>query len=101
MALAILIISSFLFYSTSKYFDAFGSKRTGKYRNWVIIIASVFSLLSIWLFASSYNLVTSIVIWSIAFMTVLSALIITVKLNKKWIYAWGSIVVLSIIIDLT
>ena len=100
MALAILTISCLLFYSTSKYFPLQEIKWLSINRNLSIWIASALSLLSLALFTISLDFTTSLIFWMIALMTVLSAIILSVKMNVKWIWVWGGLCLLFVIIDL-
>lgn len=102
MALTLLTISCLLFYSTSKYFplSADLQKKISDIKNWIIGAAIVLMLLSLWSFTFEFDGVTAFVIWLTAVMTILSALILTVKLNTRWLYCWAVLCVLFIIIDL-
>ncbi|MEL7002535.1 MAG: hypothetical protein AAFN93_07345 [Bacteroidota bacterium] len=101
MALAILIISGILFYSTSKHFPLQGiADVVNQNRNWVLIIASAFTIFSLYVFTISYDFATSFVLWVIAFITILSAVIPSVKVNTKWIWVWAGMALLLVIIDI-
>ncbi|MEM1135067.1 MAG: hypothetical protein AAGI07_04460 [Bacteroidota bacterium] len=99
MSLATLIISCLLLYSTSKYFPSNSPLRFEKSRKEIIIISIFLLFISFWALTNHYDAITSVVIWLAALMTILSSVILTIKLNIKWLYVWGSLCVLSLIID--
>jgi hypothetical protein len=100
MALAILTISCFMFYMVSKYFPIQGIKLVTDNKKAVLVLASTLSLFSLYLFTISYDISTSIVLWMIATMTLLSAIVLSVKLNFKTVYLWGVVCILFVILDL-
>lgn len=99
MALAILVISCFSFYSTSKYFPEYGI-RTGWNNKASLFIASALALLSLVLFNLSYDFATALIFWMLAFMAILSAVILSIKMNAKWVWIWGLFCILMILVDL-
>ena len=101
MALTSLTIACLLFYSTSRYFPLSEDlqKNVSVVKNWILSTAVVLLLLSLWWFTFEFDGVTAFVIWLTAVMTILSALILTVKLNIRWLYCWAVLCVLFIIID--
>ena len=99
MALTLLTISCVLFYSTSKYFPKHGVKGVEGKEKWIRIVASTFSFLSLYFFTYSYDLSTSLVFWMVAFLTLLSSIILSIKMNVRWIWVWGSLCVFFILID--
>ena len=100
MALAFMILSCFLFYGTSRYFPMQDIPMLQDHQLKIIALAGAISILSLFLFARSFDLVTGFLVWMLAFMTVLSAIILSVKMNVKWVWAWGGLSILSIAIDL-
>ena len=100
MALAILTFSCFLLYATSKYFPKQGIKLVDQHKKAVILMASALSLCSLFLFTFWYDFATALVCWIIAFMTLLSAIILSIKLNYKWIWVWGGLSLIFILIDI-
>lgn len=100
MALAFMILSCFLFYGTSRYFPMQDIPMLQEHKLKIIALAGAISLLSLFLFARSFDLVTGFLVWMLAFMTILSGIILSLKMNTKWIWAWSSLSILSIIIDL-
>ncbi|MEL6719289.1 MAG: hypothetical protein AAFP82_11280 [Bacteroidota bacterium] len=99
MALSILLLACFLFYGTSKYFPI-QYDFVKDHKTKLLILASVVSLLSLYLFTSSFDFATALMIWILASMTLLSAVILSVKMNTKWLWLWGFVALLFIIIDL-
>ncbi|MEM8892923.1 MAG: hypothetical protein AAGC88_00005, partial [Bacteroidota bacterium] len=65
----------------------------------VLSLASAISFFSLYLFTFSYDLATAIIIWLVALMTLLSSVILSVKLNPKWIWVWGALCLMFVIID--
>lgn len=101
MALAILTLACFMFYATSKYFPKQDLPQVKAYKVQLLVLASAISILSLYLFTKSSDFSTALMIWLVAFMTILSAVIISVKINFKWIWAWGIFCILSLLIDLS
>lgn len=99
MALAVLTLSCFLFYATSKYFPITEIPFVKDHKTTIILLASAISLLSLYLFTWSYDFATALIIWIIAFMTLLSAMILSIKMNIKWIWIWGGLSILFILTD--
>lgn len=100
MALAILTISCILFYATSRYFPLEDPRILGNKRS-LIWVASVLSLLSLFLLYEDSDLATALMVWSIALMTLLSGIILSLKINLRWIWVWTAICFLFILIDLS
>lgn len=99
MALTILIIACFLLYSTSKYFPKQGIKLIDENKKLVLGIASALAIVSLFVFNTNNDFATSLVFWMIAFMTILSSIILSIKLNFKWIWVWGSICLIFLLVD--
>ena len=100
MALAVLTFACFLYYLTSKYFPIQGIVLVKDHKTKIVLLASAISLCSLYLFSRSFDFATALMIWMIAFMTLLSAMILSVKMNHKWIWLWGGLCLLFILIDL-
>jgi len=100
MALAVLTLACFLFYATSRYFPKAGLKRIKDNKRGMLIAASVLSILSLILFTLTYDFATSLVMWMVALMTVLSAIILSLKLNFRWVWIWGGLCLVFILIDI-
>ncbi len=99
MALTLLILASILFYSTSRYFPLEQLKMTGQFRAIAILVAAAICFMSLYLFSISYDLTTALMIWMIAIMTLLSSVVLSVKLYPKSIWAWGTISMFIVILD--
>ena len=99
MALTVLIIACFLFYLPSKYFPLKVNKPLAIPKRIINSIASVGALLSLFIFTFSFDFPTALIIWLTAFMTLLSAIIISLKVSKQWVWVWGVVSLLFIIID--
>ena len=99
MALAILTIACFLLYATSKYFPVADVPYVKEHKTKILLLASAISLLSLFVFSNSYDFETALMIWLVAFMTLLSAIVLSVKMNTKWVWVWGGLCVLFILID--
>ena len=101
MALTALTLSCLLLYSTSKYFPLREDlqKKISALKNVIIGVAIVLLLLSLWWFTFEFDGTTAFVIWLTALMTILSALILTVKLSLRWLYCWAVLCVLFMVID--
>lgn len=99
MALATLILACLLFYSTSKYFpfEKLAIVRTRKYL--VIGVACTLAFSSFYLFIIQIDFATALMIWMIAFMTILSAMIISLKISFHWIWMWGALSLFFVVID--
>jgi cell division protein FtsW (lipid II flippase) len=100
MALTALTISCFLFYATSKYFPLEDWSAFRKHKLWVNLAAGAISLLSLYLFTVSHDFSTALMTWMIALMTLLSSIVLSVKMNNRWIWVWCGLCVLFLIIDL-
>ncbi|MEM9981923.1 MAG: hypothetical protein AAF734_05465 [Bacteroidota bacterium] len=100
MALTVLILACLLSYTTSRYFPKHNVTWVKENRVIVQVLANGLLLLSLWLLTFDYNGAAAFIIWLIAWMTVLSALILTTKLSLKWLYLWGMVSVLLLIIDI-
>ena len=101
MALSVLILSCFLFYLSSKYFPL-GEEYVKVLRSKRVTInigATILLAVSLWMFRFDFDAVTAFVIWLTALMTILSAIILTVKLSVKWLYAWGVLCVFLLLLD--
>ncbi|MEM7106752.1 MAG: hypothetical protein AAF519_00905 [Bacteroidota bacterium] len=101
MALAALTIACLLLYMTSKYFPIENIEVIVK-QKWVILgVATTIAFLSLYIFTVSYGFATAFVIWLIAFMTFLSAIVLSVKMNPKWLWIWTGLALTLLIIDLS
>ncbi|MEL6562262.1 MAG: hypothetical protein AAFQ94_29085 [Bacteroidota bacterium] len=99
MALAILTIACFLFYTTSKYFPRQDLKIFRQNKKYTLLIAGALLLFSLVIFTFTSDFATSLVTWMVSFMMVMSAMILSVKLNFRWVWLWGAVSVLFILID--
>ncbi len=100
MALTTLTIACFLFYRTSRYFPMKETDLIKEHKSKILILASAIAFFSLFLFARSFDFATALMIWMIAFMTLLSAIILSVKMDQRWMWIWGALSVLFIFIDL-
>ena len=100
MALAILIVSCVVLYSTSKYSPIRRVLLIEKDKKLTITVACVILLLSFFFFSTYYDFTTALVVWLISFMTILSAVVLSIKMNVKWIWIWGGFCILMILVDL-
>jgi len=100
MALALLIVSCFLIYSTSRYFPEGRFSWIKKHKITTQLTAGAICLVSLYLVSVSYDFTTALMIWMIALMTLLSSMILSVKMNQKWLWVWGGLCLLFIMIDL-
>jgi len=100
MALTILTIACFLLYATSKYFPRQDLTWLKDRRQVFVWIGSAASLLSLYLFTWSYDFATALMVWMITFATLLSAIVLSVKMNTRWIWVWGGFCLLFVLIDL-
>ncbi|MEM9142106.1 MAG: hypothetical protein AAGA86_03910 [Bacteroidota bacterium] len=99
MALSILTLGCLLGYGTSKYFPLeIGLLKRHKIK--VLLVASIFLLFSGYLFTFWYDGISAWAIWSVAVMTVLSCIILSIKMNTKWIWAWVTAPILFLILEL-
>jgi len=101
MALTTLTLACFLLYGTSKYFPIEGIEVLKEHRGKIVLLASAISLFSLFLFNRSFDFSTSLMIWMSAFMMLLSAIILSVKMNEKSVWMWGAFCLLFILIDLS
>ncbi|MEM6522755.1 MAG: hypothetical protein AAGF85_04985 [Bacteroidota bacterium] len=101
MALAALTIACLLFYMTSKYFPIENNEVITKQKWLIFSVASATAFLSLYIFTSSYGFATAFVIWLIAFMTFLSAIVLSVKMNIKWLWVWTGLALTLLVIDLS
>ncbi|MEM9721899.1 MAG: hypothetical protein AAGA10_21720 [Bacteroidota bacterium] len=100
MALAVLTIACFMLYSTSRFFPVQDMPIVKTHKVKVLVLASAISLFSLYLFSRSFGFETGLMIWMIAFMTLLSAVILSIKMNLKWIWVWGGLCILFMLIDI-
>lgn len=100
MALATLTLACLLLYATSKYFPIRKIKVIDDHRTKVILLAGAISLFSLYLFSRSFDFSTALMVWTVAFMTLLSAVILSVKMNAHSIWVWGGLCFLFILIEL-
>ncbi|MEM9859477.1 MAG: hypothetical protein AAF843_19140 [Bacteroidota bacterium] len=101
MALATLTIACLLFYTTSEY-SPIGNNTVIAKQKWVILsVASAIAFLSFYIFIVSHGFATAIVIWTIAFMTLLSSIIVSVKMNPKWLWLWTVFCIFIMLLDLS
>ncbi|WKN42995.1 hypothetical protein [Tunicatimonas pelagia] len=101
MELTILVLSCLLFYAPSRYFpvDSILRVNIAQYRKVMLIGATLLLLVSFASFYQTYDGFTAFAIWLTAGTTILSALILTVKLDLRWLYGWGMLCVLFLITD--
>lgn len=99
MALAVLTIACLLFYASSRYFPRQDIKLIANNKIAVLLAASAISIVSLVLFMVNNDFATSLVYWMIALMTLLSAIVLSVKLNFNWVWIWAGLCILFIIID--
>lgn len=100
MALTILTIACFLFYASSKYFPDHGIALLQWKQKTLILIASALALLSLFIMDSTDGFATAFTVWLVAFMTLLSAVIISIKLSLKWTWVWAGVCLVFILTDL-
>ncbi|MEL6835579.1 MAG: hypothetical protein AAFP77_21435 [Bacteroidota bacterium] len=100
MALAAMTLACFLFYMTSRYFPEQDLPFVQEHKSKVRVLASAIAFISLYLFTRSFDTETAVMVWLMALMTLLSAIILSVKMNVKWIWTWGSLSLLFILIDL-
>ncbi|MDN5217295.1 hypothetical protein QQ020_34800 [Fulvivirgaceae bacterium BMA12] len=102
MAITTTIIACLLLYGTSKYFPE-GLATIGiplrKNRKLVLLVSILFLGWSVWSFTSMYDTPTAIIVWAVVLMTVLSALVLSVKTHPNWLVFWGLLVAGSLIYD--
>ncbi len=101
MALAVLTLACFLLYAPSRYFPSDRVAWIKRHQVTVTVMSSALSLVSLYLFTLSYDFATSLMFWLVAFMTLLSVIILSLKLNFNWVWGWGLICLLFMIIDLS
>ena len=101
MAVSILIVACLLCYLTSKHFPLSGERlmKMARQKPLLNILAIILAVTSLVLFYGHFNGVTAFVVWLTALMTILSAVILSVKLNVKWVYFWSVVVLLFMIVD--
>ena len=69
------------------------------YKPKILVIATLLLFISLVIFQRDFSGVTAWVIWLTALMTLLSALILTVKLHINWLYGWVGLCIIFLIID--
>lgn len=99
MALTILTLSCFLYYASSRYFPEHSIALLKGKQKALISIASVMALISLFLMSSADGFATGFTVWLIAFMTLLSAVIISIKLSFSWTWFWGGVCLVFILTD--
>ncbi|MEM8967048.1 MAG: hypothetical protein AAGE93_11570 [Bacteroidota bacterium] len=101
MGLTILTLACLLLYVTSKYFPVVGGIQASviKHKSRVLLIGILLLVISLIAFSQHYDVLTTFIVWLTALMTILSALILTIKISLKWLYGWGALCVLFLIID--
>lgn len=100
MALTILTIACFLLYASSKYFPPHGIDLLKGKQKILITIGSALAFLSLILISNADGFATGFTVWLIAFMTLLSAMIISMKLSFKWTWVWAGVCMIFILTDL-
>ncbi|MEM7575474.1 MAG: hypothetical protein AAF433_21400 [Bacteroidota bacterium] len=101
MALAILTLACGLFYASSaKYFPLREVSFLQENRRILLPLGGVVALLAFYFFYRQYDFATALMIWSVGLMALLSAIIVSVKMNQQWIWAWGALSVISLLTDL-
>ena len=102
MAITTTIIACLLLYGTSKYFPE-GLATIGiplrKNRKPALLVGILFLGGSIWSFTLMYDTPTAIIVWSVVLMTVLSALVLSIKTHPNWLVFWGVLVAGALIYE--
>ena len=100
MVLLILLLASYLYYMGSKYFPGSSMKSRLKLTKYQLnSVASLLVLVAWWLLYLEYEVLTAFIYLLFAIGTLLSALVITLKLSMKWNYVWAAIGLLSLLVD--
>ena len=85
---------------TSKYFPVSKIEVVRKNTIKTLFVASAVLILSLYLFSIEFSFITAFVVWLIAFMTLMSLIVLSIKMNDKWIWGWSLFSISSLIIDL-
>lgn len=102
MALLLLLIASYLFYRTSKYFPVRSMKYKIKLsKNQLKSIAALMVLAVWWFLYLEYGAFSAVIYLLFAMGTLMSALVISLKLSPKWNYVWAAIGILFLLVDLS
>jgi len=104
MTLITAYIAILCFYGTSKYFpESFASlgNLLKKSKALSLILGVIFSFLSLWSLSSHFNLSTAIVYWLVFLMTLLSSVIVSLKIHHYWMFFWLLLSFAVLIIEFT
>lgn len=100
MVLLLLLVASYLYYMGSKYFPVSSVRSKIKLTKYQLIsVASLLVLAAWWHLYLEYEAFTAIVYLLIAMGTLMSALMISLKLSPRWNYIWAAIGILFLIVD--
>ncbi|MEM6264654.1 MAG: hypothetical protein AAGI38_19235 [Bacteroidota bacterium] len=103
MAVALTFLASLLLYGTSRYFPeelSWVHKPLTKYDSLAVLMGTALLFLSLWFFAQEYRMLTACVIWAVVVATVLSSLVISVKISPKSLFIWSGFAVVIAIVDI-
>lgn len=101
MYITLIVLASLAFYLPSKYFpriplanwEPHQNPRLYRFAGLVLLVAALWSL------SLRYDGPTGLVVWLCLIMLILPALVMTLTLGWKWLYGWGTLVLLSLLID--
>jgi len=101
MALALLIMASLLFYLTSKHFPLgpAPAQLVARYKLYINGLAVVLAVAALWPLYQRYNGLTAFVMWFTALSSILSLLIVSIKINRAWYYLWPGVAAVLLIVD--
>lgn len=99
MALTILTLACFLYYASSRYFPEHNIALLKDKQKILILVASALALISLFIMSSTDGFATGFTVWLIASMTLLSAVIISIKLSFSWTWFWGGVCFVFILTD--
>ncbi|MEL7533033.1 MAG: hypothetical protein AAFN10_17080, partial [Bacteroidota bacterium] len=100
MALAILTIACLLSYATSRYFPIESLAFVQKRQKLSLTLSVAMALLALYIFTETYDFATALIVWLTAYMTILTSVIVSLKINAKSIWLWGGLCLVSIMLDL-
>ncbi|TRX60734.1 hypothetical protein FNH22_06730 [Fulvivirga sp. M361] len=97
MAFIITFMACFLLYGTSKYFPESLQSMGGplrKNKKGTLVVALLFLGSSMGLFVKLYNdAPTGLLVWAVVLMMTMSALLLSIKLHRYWLFFWGLLMV--------
>jgi len=100
MVLLLLLVASYLYYMGSKYFPVSSMKSKLRLtKSQLNSVASLFVLAAWWLLYLEYEALTAFIYLLFGIGTLMSALVIMLKLSMKWNYVWAAIGLLFLIVD--